>query len=1291
MQIPDQLRRLSRQRRQDSVSVAGSLGDWHALLDLLRETGFPITVDREERFVALLWRLTEAGVRLDDATTATEYLAPVLCSSSEDQLKLREILTLWLDREQRDKRPTREPWNSAAGSLSLQLKASDWRRIVGAVTAVAAVLTGVFVLRYLGYFAPASTTPGFGVEHPIFTVPLINSALRSTVEGFLSRLLFTLPAILCMLLVLSRRRSSQARLARAAGEVELVETFGIPTAASDLFRSVAARTAIHELKRTGLVQSDRLDVRRTIDNTLRSFGWPTIHMASWRTSREIVLLVDTTTTSDHMKLLGDALELRLRAADALMTRYDFRINPGRARLVSGRAEGPQVDDFSAIAMRHLHQKLIIVSVADCLFDGGDTQLDPEIAKYFPAFSSLVLLTPTLEKHWGDRERTLVAAGIFVATLTVSGLEQIADLVRRDPEEPLIRLARTIPEGTDMFLARLGREYYRYNSDQPPATEEVDQLARRLRLWMGSDENFTVLVAIAAFPKVDPKLTLVLGRLLLGRSADNDLVMRLARLPWMRDGRIPDWLRIALFNQLPEEAQKRVRMKILAMLDTARRKKGSDAAWRDLEERIAAFDVAIPKDQLLGNLPADNVDPSSEIGEHIFLSFIRGDKLDPVKDALEPPAPDAITRVLGQDFNRRTVLVTGAFVGLAAILFVSEQYIQFAIQVLWGKTWVGFLSPLQLPQPTLPYARAVAVACILSAIALFGRTTIYRPEHWNKYRLYWLSLAGFAVAIGFLSIGNGLATPAVQSGPRLASSDALTAGVATVLLLWFIWIDRPEAGWRTSLPFSWKYILKNDGLVINALILTAITFPAAFSLILGVVVVGSNSSDGSLIVENLPLIILIGSIGWSVSLILVRRATIGNFRKPANRDLFNLQAVTDLLFPLVATLILFGTSLIVAQLSSLVGRDIDQILGFICVFFFLLQPALFFGYVGVGLRLAYDKSTAPLIKQIFLFCTGYWIDWLFFVFLANIFSPNPPISWQFLLFLFCMGLSISPTTYLAYAHGAFLVGVRRSERPIAGVASRRLRKSLFLTSVYFVAAICIIYLMAIYGPYDKLGTLLPGRANAGDAKAFFIFTIVFGITRVLPFWPALRFLSPAGFEIDQLQSSFAEARPQAPPAADRSNTQPSAPGKIEVPLEELRSAQFSDEETYTVWVKFRSRSGNRYTAVHVYEHPSGPYILLSSPDRNIQDFEKTRSDVAAAFNGTPDMSISNRSDDIADTIQVSAGFTGARIAAGFATLTSLGYSDISIEAIHKKRETQKPEEQRSSSAKIKPRRPKKKKK
>jgi hypothetical protein len=74
--------------------------------------------------------------------------------------------------------------------------------------------------------------------------------------------------------------------------------------------------------------------------------------------------------------------------------------------------------------------------------------------------------------------------------------------------------------------------------------------------------FELLCALALFPQVRLDVTLHLG-LALRRNDGTPLLDEaglgaLARLPWLRLGRIPDWLRLDLIDRLPARRESEVR-------------------------------------------------------------------------------------------------------------------------------------------------------------------------------------------------------------------------------------------------------------------------------------------------------------------------------------------------------------------------------------------------------------------------------------------------------------------------------------------------------------------------------------------------------------------------------------------------------------------------------------------------------------------------------------------------------------------------------------------------------------
>lgn len=109
-------------------------------------------------------------------------------------------------------------------------------------------------------------------------------------------------------------------------------------------------------------------------------------------------------------------------------------------------------------------------------------------------------------------------------------------------------------------------------------------------------------------------------------------------------------------------------------------------------------------------------------------------------------------------------------------------------------------------------------------------------------------------------------------------------------------------------------------------------------------------------------------------------------------------------------------------------------------------------------------------------------------------------------------------------------------------------------------------------------------------------------------------------------------------------------------ENLRSSKIPDECVHSIWVQFETKPNTAYTAVHVYEHPNGHYILLSQTRFDYDDMESVMAEIRQitgqrlvplrrafrhAIIGYGD--ISNRNDDICTVIRLAKSPTQARVA------------------------------------------------
>jgi len=84
--------------------------------------------------------------------------------------------------------------------------------------------------------------------------------------------------------------------------------------------------------------------------------------------------------------------------------------------------------------------------------------------------------------------------------------------------------------------------------------------------------------------------------------------------------------------------------------------------------------------------------------------------------------------------------------------------------------------------------------------------------------------------------------------------------------------------------------------------------------------------------------------------------------------------------------------------------------------------------------------------------------------------------------------------------------------------------------------------------------------------------------------------------------------------------------------ELLDARISGEHINCTWVKFRAGTYS-YSAVHVCDHSDGPYILLSSPNRDKSHFRFIESIISLGVLGIPKSEITDRTRDICNVIRL----------------------------------------------------------
>lgn len=441
-----------------------------------------------------------------------------------------------------------------------------------------------------------------------------------------------------------RRRQLVLERRTTRGE-QAVASPSLPEPRHDLYRGVGFARARVEAQRRQRVGAGDLDPDATVEATLRNLGFFT---PVYRARLELpvyLVLIDRIGMRDQRALMVDELLDRLQAGGVALVRYDFDRDPRRTSL---RFSGGAHRDLEELAGLHPGHRLAIFTEGAGFTDPATGRLAPW-TRFFSAWTERVLLTPVPPGHWSRRELDLAAAGFAVLPAGEAGIERLADMFRRAEGAVPRPLEETwSPPYPELLASRPGRFLERY----APEEGEQSALCGELAFYLGPD-GYRWLCSLAVYPELDWYFTLYLGLLLRrfdGRKVlDETTLLALTRLPWLRHGSMPDWLRLRLLRDLSENDEKEVRDWMRQFLeqreipgsrfrlDVARPPEPEERGWRN---RLRRWVESKDWRRLIKDW-AHREPQEGALRDQIFVSFLLGTK----PSRLQVIAPSAWRRLV----------------------------------------------------------------------------------------------------------------------------------------------------------------------------------------------------------------------------------------------------------------------------------------------------------------------------------------------------------------------------------------------------------------------------------------------------------------------------------------------------------------------------------------------------------------------------------------------------------------------------------------------------------------------
>ena len=325
------------------------------------------------------------------------------------------------------------------------------------------------------------------------------------------------------------------------------------------------------LRQRRRVQTREIDVIASVHATVRAGGIATPVFGS-KQEPEYLLLVDRSSHHDHFAALADALVAALHAQGVWLERYQFDGDLQQLQHQPFANEtahiGPQT--LSQLAKRHDYARLIVFSDGAGLIERYSSDVHANVMRLH-AWPRPLLLTPHARASWAAREWRLAHAGLQVLPMDEEGLSVLRHLYEARGDAPPVAdetrhsLGPLFLHNQDLWLDRVA-----------PPQAEIEGLLHALKDELGA-AGFAWLAACAVYPEIHWGITLALGERLRYQTGTRQAwqlqsceqhaasLLQLARLPWLRHGFMPAWLRQRLLEEIPTDCHAHVKRELDTLL------------------------------------------------------------------------------------------------------------------------------------------------------------------------------------------------------------------------------------------------------------------------------------------------------------------------------------------------------------------------------------------------------------------------------------------------------------------------------------------------------------------------------------------------------------------------------------------------------------------------------------------------------------------------------------------------------------------------------------------------------
>jgi len=531
------------------------LNNLNPFLDYLRLCGYRIGVGEYISIQKLLLHLSQNGNLPLQFDELERFLSPILCSSKQEQsdfkYQFKNYVEILFEHKADKKVKTQE---------KLLFKGKLY--IIAFISLSFLLIISAF--QYINYYANnEKNSPVISKQNTIDELQpkLLNSQqqnkeyfILNKIYGFIKNRLTLICAVLVFFIgylyffvwrirYIKRVKTDQDVIKR---KISIKKNSRSPS-----FLSIELDRAAQNYNKHIQKQATYLNIEKTVKSVCDNAGLFTTPIYDIKyIVPEYLILIDRNNSHDFHSNFVDELLIKLTENEVYIEKYYFDGEP-QFFSSSNFNRTSTIEDLEAKYPGH---RLLIFTDAEWFIDPNTGNLT-EYAIKLNFWNSRSILFFGAEKEFLYRKNVFLNNDFIVMPACQLGLAALSTMFTEN-DLPHIPYPISLP-----LPATLQTRTVKWIDRHLPSVTQVSEMLKEVRQYLG-DNAYEWFSACAIYPEINWKMTLYLGQE-LGCLSEKNLIA-LSKLPWFRQGRLPDWLRRRLIDDMPKKNEKNIR-KILTNL------------------------------------------------------------------------------------------------------------------------------------------------------------------------------------------------------------------------------------------------------------------------------------------------------------------------------------------------------------------------------------------------------------------------------------------------------------------------------------------------------------------------------------------------------------------------------------------------------------------------------------------------------------------------------------------------------------------------------------------------------